>query len=53
MNACCKHFCGNFSVLITVITETGNTSWLIVVFPIETVPGNVLKTFLPAGENLI
>ena len=51
MNACCKHFGRNFSVLVAVITETGNTSWLVVIFPVETVPGNILETFLPAGED--
>ena len=51
MNAGCQHFGRNFSVLIAVIAETGNASWLVVVLPVEAVPCNVFKTFLPAGED--
>ena len=51
MKACCQHFCRDFSVFVTVVTETGNASWLVVILPVEAVPCNVLKTFLPAGKD--
>ena len=33
MDTCCKHFCRDFSVFVTVIAETGNASWLVMIFP--------------------
>ena len=51
MDTCCKHFCRDFSVFVTVIAETGNASWLVMIFPVETVPCNILKTFLPACKD--
>ena len=39
MQTGCQHLCGDFPVLLAVISESGDGSWLVVIIPEQAVPG--------------
>ena len=51
VNTSCQHLCRYIMIFCGIIGISGYRTWLIVILPEQTVPGNILQTFLPFGQN--